>query len=212
MDRTLILRCGAGAAMMPRMRVLCLMLMCAVLGRPQTVSLTRATADPEGDVRRPDQTCTEAAPVSGLWYSKDGNTLTTQDANNTRGRWDVKGGRPVRVTLSADEEFAATSGYLRKIFPVGCGHPSTAVSTALRVAGCDNGKVLLLPSEGGDAVREIAAHKGAVRAVAFSTDGVQLASAGADGLVKVWEAKTGRLLATLAGHTGAVLSLAFSPN
>jgi WD40 repeat protein len=48
--------------------------------------------------------------------------------------------------------------------------------------------------------------------VAFSPDGSLLASAGGDKTVRVWEVKSGRLLATLEGHSEAVTSVAFSPD
>jgi WD40 repeat protein/serine/threonine protein kinase len=52
---------------------------------------------------------------------------------------------------------------------------------------------------------------GGVAGVTFLEDGTRLASAGADGTVKVWEATTGREVCTLAGHTGPVWSVAVSP-
>jgi WD40 repeat protein len=48
--------------------------------------------------------------------------------------------------------------------------------------------------------------------VAYSPDGSRLATAGADGLAKVWDAATGRLLLTFAGHTDSLHSLAYSPD
>jgi hypothetical protein len=48
-----------------------------------------------------------------------------------------------------------------------------------------------------------------VRGVCFSPDGKQLATAGLDNTVKVWDAQTGKLLYLLPGHTGAVLSVAY---
>jgi WD40 repeat protein len=54
-------------------------------------------------------------------------------------------------------------------------------------------------------------HVGEINAVAFSRDGRRLASAGADGTVRVWDRQTGEALRTLRGHEGAVLAVAFSP-
>jgi hypothetical protein len=56
-------------------------------------------------------------------------------------------------------------------------------------------------------------HSGRVRALAWSAKDTHLASAGEDRVVKVWEVAGGGTLACdLAGHTGPVTGLAFSPD
>jgi WD40 repeat protein len=55
-------------------------------------------------------------------------------------------------------------------------------------------------------------HTGEVLAVAASRDGVRLASADADGTVRIWETGQERELFTFTGHTGPVRSVAFSPD
>ncbi|MGC1378912.1 MAG: hypothetical protein WA821_21955, partial [Anaerolineales bacterium] len=53
-------------------------------------------------------------------------------------------------------------------------------------------------------------HRGLVFDVAFSPDGKQLVSGGADGLVKVWDIETGSLVWNLYGNTDRVHSVVFS--
>jgi Tol biopolymer transport system component len=52
----------------------------------------------------------------------------------------------------------------------------------------------------------------AVNALTFSPDGESLASAGAEGLISIWNARTGRLSRTINWHRGSVNCLVFSPD
>ncbi len=51
-----------------------------------------------------------------------------------------------------------------------------------------------------------------VRALAYSADGSQLASAGDNQLVRTWTSDNGAPIETFAGHKGAVLAAAFTPD
>ena len=51
-----------------------------------------------------------------------------------------------------------------------------------------------------------------ILSVAFSPDGSKLLTAGADGLAKLWDIATSRLLLTFEGHDDFVLSAVFSPD
>jgi WD40 repeat protein/serine/threonine protein kinase len=63
--------------------------------------------------------------------------------------------------------------------------------------------------------RELLALKGdtsQAHCIVYSPDGRRLASAGHDGIVRVWDAAGGQELLTLRGHTGKVWGVAFSPD
>jgi WD40 repeat protein len=51
-----------------------------------------------------------------------------------------------------------------------------------------------------------------VNAIAFSPDGKTLATASEDKTVRLWDIQTGKLFQTLAGHSGPVLAVQFSPD
>ncbi|NJN23006.1 MAG: hypothetical protein HC812_19840, partial [Leptolyngbya sp. RL_3_1] len=59
-------------------------------------------------------------------------------------------------------------------------------------------------------VNRLSGHQGAIRAVAYRPDGEQIASASADGTLKLWQ-PDGTLLTTLSGHDRRADAIAFSP-
>jgi WD40 repeat protein len=102
------------------------------------------------------------------------------------------------------------------------GHDGEALALALRAAAptVQSGAALPVPAQQG--LMEILSvvqtsvplygHEGAVRVLAYSPDGLLVATAGDDKTARLWEAQTGRPLRTLRGHTEAIGALAFSPD
>jgi WD40 repeat protein len=58
----------------------------------------------------------------------------------------------------------------------------------------------------------IACRQGAIDGVAYAADGRTVATGGADGTVKLWDAATGHMRLRLHAHNGPVRSLGFSPD
>src|SRR5262249_22081963 len=58
----------------------------------------------------------------------------------------------------------------------------------------------------------LSGHANGTYGIAFSPDGKQIASCGADGTAKVWDVESGKLLAILSGHRGVVYAVAFHPD
>ncbi|KAJ5778340.1 hypothetical protein N7520_001586 [Penicillium odoratum] len=64
----------------------------------------------------------------------------------------------------------------------------------------------------GSTLQTLEGHSGWVRSVAFSPDGLTLASGSDDNTIKLWDTATGTQRQTLEGHSGSVGSVAFSPD
>lgn len=65
---------------------------------------------------------------------------------------------------------------------------------------------------GAHEIRTFRGHSHGVWDVAFSPDGLTLATGGADRYLRIWEIETGRLLKSLRGHTHDIRQVAFSPD
>ncbi len=75
-----------------------------------------------------------------------------------------------------------------------------------------SGVVHLFDVATGAAAWSVDDHAAEVLAVVFTPDGASLATASADGLIKVRDPQTGSVVRTLEGHQGGATSIAFSPD
>ena len=67
-------------------------------------------------------------------------------------------------------------------------------------------------SKTGKEVLALPGHTGTIGDITFSANGKYIATASADGTVKLWDAGTGKEFLTLTGHTGWVSGVSFSPD
>ncbi|MEE2046448.1 hypothetical protein Q7689_24245, partial [Nocardiopsis tropica] len=82
---------------------------------------------------------------------------------------------------------------------------------AYRTSETDEARGSLLRAGGLGLQHRLTGHNGPVLSVVFSPGGDQVASASADGMVRVWDPETGQEVRTLTGHDDWVRSVVFSP-
>jgi WD40 repeat protein len=153
------------------------------------------------------------AEVWGVAFSPDGRRLASASEDRTVKVWDTGSGQETR-TLRGHTQSVTSVAFC----PDGRRLASASEDRTVKVWDTETGQeppTLAVPAGSvlgmaGDPALAIPA--GSVLGVAFSPDGRWLASAGADGMVRLWDAETGQGLRTLTGHTGVAWSVAFSPD
>ncbi|MCC3773684.1 helix-turn-helix domain-containing protein [Streptomyces sp. UNOB3_S3] len=129
----------------------------------------------------------------------------------------IAGGIAVQQSRTARQQrhIAASRELAARADVVAAERPEAAMLLALggyRRAPSAEARGSLLSAYAQYGAREFTGHTGRASAVAFSPDGRTLATASGDHSVKLWDASTREVLATLSGHTDHVEGLAFAPD
>jgi type 1 glutamine amidotransferase len=137
-----------------------------------------------------------ASDVTSLALGPDGKALAVGTSKGAIEMWDLEAGARTR-TIDAGSSIRALALSAVNV-------AATTADGSLQIWSLD-------PQAVPGAARALG-HKGAIEVLAFDLRGEQLASAGADKTVKMWDVQTGTLLCSQEGHAGDVLSLSFSSN
>jgi eukaryotic-like serine/threonine-protein kinase len=146
-----------------------------------------------------------AGRVEGLAFSPDGRQLASVGIDGTK-VWNAMTGQEIR----------ALKGHTDGVRSVAFSPDSQRLAS-----GGSDGVVKLWETTTGRETLVVKGDASPVTSVAFTSDGRRLASVsgvthfwggGSVRTVRMWDAETGQETLTLSGHTGAVTSLAFSPD
>lgn len=147
--------------------------------------------------------------ITTIAFSRDSRYAVTASEDGTARVWNllVGAGAPVTV-LRGHSGFvwsAAFSPDERRVVTAGA-------DGTVRIWDAGIGQIEAIIKAPSGCITDASAAFDYLNAPVYSPDGRYLAAPGWDCLVRVWAARTGRLVETLAGHTGVVLAAAFSPD
>ena len=158
--------------------------------------------------------------VTAATYSRDGRRILTASWDRSGRIWDAASGRLLRVLVghnarinlaafTADGQRVATAGWDQTVRLWNVADPPNGTDGASPALGPD-GIPLSNATDMPELPPAVLRHEELIQALAFSPDGAWLATAGANGMLKLWDARSGTLKARLVGHYGSVFGLDFA--
>ncbi|MGK0217391.1 MAG: WD40 repeat protein [Planctomycetota bacterium] len=136
------------------------------------------------------------AQVSDLVFMADGKRLVSVGQGGRAYIWDVESG----------ERLEALPNHGAPILSV-----DVASDGRIVISTAEN-SAYLWSDVRGSAPRRLEGHSEQVHDVVFSPDGKTIASASADGTLRLWDSSTLATLAVISGHQGPVVSVRFDPS
>jgi WD40 repeat protein len=148
--------------------------------------------------------------VEALAFSPDGKTAASGSRDKTIRLWDLETGKEIR-------RFEGHSAYVRAVAFSSDGKRLVSGSGDRNVARLDpdadnDCSVRVWEVETGKQLAELSGHSIEACSVAFSPDGMLVASGGADRICLLWDVTTGRAVAKTQEQTGRIETICFSPD
>jgi WD40 repeat protein len=154
-------------------------------------------------------------PIDNVGFSSDGQLIATLADKAVR-VWEAATGRERPEQYSEAQNWFAERGHPVPEYPQATLSPDGKlfVSVSPGSTGVERQAEIAQVRETADDHRMVSELRfdGALTSVAWSPDGQSLASGHVDGVIRLWQASTGREIARLDHHIDVVPALAFSPN